>query len=61
MPGSNGPLVTTINKEDKFRAEAMLLFYILKKKCLNKVIYFSKMCYHSKFHTLSGTNVTPTS
>lgn len=64
MPRSNGTLVTSIKTAAKFNVSktATLLFYILHKKNLIKIAYFSKLYYHMSLedHKLSSTCCTST-
>lgn len=60
---ANSPLVISVKPEAKWKfcTAAMLLFHILMKNFLNKVVYFWKIYYHTSFDnlTVNGANVTP--
>jgi hypothetical protein len=64
MSSSNGLLVTAVKTKAKYRFYAAVnLFNILQIYNLNKIVYFSKTYYNTKFHdpTLSGASTTHTS
>jgi len=60
MLNFNGSLINTVKPKAKHRYRSAVMFYTIQK-CINKVVYFSKIYYYAKFQdpTLIGADSVP--